>query len=182
MGFVYLALALALVVSAAAALFDWRTGHIPNWLTLGSTGLAVLVHGVYGAVGGGLQGTAGALISVVLGVIVCSLVPLLMYRANGMGGGDVKLLMAIGAICGPMVGLQAQFYSFIAIVLYAFAWLAYQGKLIRTLFNSLRLLVNPFVPAAQKRPVSPEVMTSLKLGPAILAGVVATVFAHWRIG
>jgi hypothetical protein len=25
-------------------------------------------------------------------------------------------------------------------------------------------------------------MTSLRLGPAILAGVIATAFAHWRIG
>jgi len=182
MAFVYLALGLALIASAAAALLDWRTGHIPNWLTLGSAGTAALVHAVYGAERGGLQGTAGALISVLLGIVVCSLVPLLMYRVNGMGGGDVKLLAAIGAICGPMLGLQAQFYSFVAIVLYAFAWLAYQGKLLRTLFNSLLLLVNPLVPAAHKKPVTPEVMTSLKLGPAILAGVIATVFAHWRVG
>jgi prepilin peptidase CpaA len=182
MGFVYLAIGLALIVSAAAALLDWRTGHIPNWLTLGSACLAALLHAAYGALGGGVRGAASALISVAFGMIVCSLVPLFMYRANGMGGGDVKLLAAIGAICGPMIGLQAQFYSFVAIVLYAFAWLAYRGRLIRTLFNSLRLLVNPFLPASQKRPVSPEVMASLKLGPAILAGVIATALAHWRVG
>jgi prepilin peptidase CpaA len=182
MGFVYLALGLALVVSAAAALLDWRTGHIPNWLTLGSMGLALLAHSTYGAAGSGARGVAGAVVSVLLGVVVCSLVPLLMYRAKGMGGGDVKLLAALGAMCGPMIGMQAQFYSFIAIVLYACAALAYQGKLVRTLWQSLRILVNPVLPAARKKPVSPDMLTSLKLGPAILAGVIATALAHWRLG
>ena len=49
----------------------------------------------------------------------------------------------------------------------------------------------PLLAGAQQKPmpvigilgaVSPEVMASLKLGPAILAGVIATVFAHWRVG
>jgi len=182
MGFVYLALGLALVVSAAAALTDWRTGHIPNWLTLGSMGLALILHAAYGAAKDGFRGALGALVSVLLGVFVCSLVPFFLYRKNGMGGGDVKLLAALGAMCGPMIGLQAQFYSFIAIVLYAFARLAYQGNLLRTLYQSLRILINPLLPAARKKPVSPEMMTSLRLGPAILAGVIATAFAHWRIG
>ena len=30
-----------------------------------------------------------------------------------MGGGDVKLLAAIGAICGAVVGIEAELYAFI---------------------------------------------------------------------
>ncbi|HEX9294670.1 MAG TPA: A24 family peptidase [Polyangiaceae bacterium] len=182
MGFVYLALALALVTSGAAAVIDWRTGHIPNWLTLGSIGLAVVVHGLHGAAVGGFRGAASALVSVVLGIVVCSLVPLVLYRANGIGGGDVKMLAAIGAVCGPMMGLEAQFYSFIALVLYASGRLAYQGKLVRTLGNALWVAINPFLPAARRKPLAPELMTSFRFGPAILAGVVATALARWRVG
>jgi len=182
MGFVYLALALALVTSGTAAIIDWRTGHIPNWLTVGSVGLAMMVHAAYGATMGGIRGAASALVSVVLGIVVCSLVPLVLYRANGIGGGDVKMLAAIGAVCGPMMGLEAQFYSFVALVLYAFGRLAYQGKLIRTLGNAVWIGINPFLPAARRKPLAPELMTSFRFGPAILAGVVATALTRWRVG
>ncbi len=182
MSFVYLAITFALVVAGTAAVLDFRTGHIPNWLTLGSVGLGALVHAAYGESMGGFRGMVGSLISVVLGVVVCSLVPLLLYRANGMGGGDVKLLGGLGALLGPMIGLQAQFYSFVAMMLYALARLAYQGRLLRTLSNSLRILINPFLPAARKKPVPNDLMTSFRLGPAILAGVVATALAQWRVG
>jgi prepilin peptidase CpaA len=182
MGFVYLVLALSIVVAGVAAVVDARTGHIPNWLTFGAMGLAVIVHSSYGFSTAGWRGLPGALISVALGIIACSLVPVLLYRLNGMGGGDVKLLAALGGLCGPVIGLQTQFYSFIAIVLYAFARLAYHGKLLSTLANSLRLAVRPFLPAARRKPISSELMTSLRLGPAIFAGVVATVLAHVRVG
>jgi prepilin peptidase CpaA len=182
MPFVYLALTLAIVVTGFAAVRDFRTGHIPNWLTLGAMGLGACLHAAYGASEGGLRGFGGALVSVVLGIVVCSLVPLLLWRAKGMGGGDVKLLGSLGALLGPVIGLEAQFYSFVAITLYALARLAYHGKLMKTLANALRLAVNPVLPAARRKPVPTELMTSLRLGPAILAGVVATALAQWRVG
>src|SRR4051794_34143603 len=75
MSFVYLALALAILVTGVAAAHDWRTGHIPNWLTLGSMALGAVVHAAYGASTGGARAVVGSLMSVVIGIVVCSLVP-----------------------------------------------------------------------------------------------------------
>ena len=73
----------AVLVAAIAAIIDWRTGEIPNWLTLGPLVIAPLAYGAVallarrnGCRGSQLVGTA------VLGVFVCSLVPLLLYRQN----------------------------------------------------------------------------------------------------
>jgi prepilin peptidase CpaA len=177
-----LLLATASIAAAIAALIDYRTGHIPNWLTLGALASGVVLQVSQGALSSGWQGAGAGLVTSLAGILVCSIVPLIMYRVAGMGGGDLKLLAAIGALCGPSIGLQAQLYSFIAVLLYAPARMAYQGKLLRTLKTSLVLLVNPLLPKARRSVVPPELMTSLRFGPAVAAGVVATALAHWGLG
>jgi prepilin peptidase CpaA len=175
-------LGLALLVSIIGAVYDHRTGHIPNWLTLGALALALVLHVATGALGNGLTGAGAGAITSVSGILLCSIVPLILYRMAGMGGGDLKLLAAIGAFLGPLIGLQAQMYSFVAILLYAPAKMAYEGKLLRTLLNTLSLIVNPFLPKAKRKTIAPELMTSLRFGPSVAAGVLATALAHWSVG
>jgi prepilin peptidase CpaA len=173
-------LGFAVLVSAIAAAFDWRTGHIPNWVTLAPLGLAPLAHvGVFVA-----NGRAGEALSQgafsVLGAAVCAIVPLALYRAGGLGGGDVKLLAAIGALCRPLLGIEAQFYGFIAAALFAPARLAYEGKLLKVMANTLALVANPFLPKARRREITPEMLTWQGLGPAIFVGMSFTALMHWR--
>ena len=82
-----------MLVGAAAAMdVAWR--RIPNWLTL--TGLVVAL-GLRAMDGGGpavLQGLAGAGMGLALSF------PL--FALGGMGGGDVKLITAVGAFLGPL--------------------------------------------------------------------------------
>ena len=172
---------LALVVATAAAVFDYRTGHIPNWLTLGALGAATLLQVGTGAAHAGLHGAGAGALTAMLGFAACSLVPDVLYRLAGMGGGDVKLLAALGALCGPSIGLQAQFYSFIALLLYAPLRMAYEGKLLRTLGNSLTLALNPILPKTKRKTIPAELLTSLRFGPAVAAGVLATILAHWSV-
>lgn len=83
--------ALVAVVAALAAAFDVREGRLPNWLTLGG-----LVAGlVLGAFGGwvGLGWAAG-------GAAVAFALALPLFLLGGFGGGDVKLLAAVGALVG----------------------------------------------------------------------------------
>ncbi|WP_181699729.1 A24 family peptidase [Chthonobacter albigriseus] len=86
-----LATALAVACVAPAAWFDHRTGRIPNWLTYGSLG-AGLVLGLTG----GLVGLGGS----VLGMLAASAVFVVAFAAGSCGGGDVKLMAALGAIVG----------------------------------------------------------------------------------
>ena len=170
----------AVVVSALAAWSDWRTGEIPNWMTLGPLLVAPVAHAVVNYVYAGSSAALEAGLFSVLGAVACGAVPLILYRFEAIGGGDIKLLAAMGAICRPMVGIECEFYAFIAAAIYAPGRLAFQGKLMTVLGNTLALVVNPFLPKKRRRELSPEMLTELRFGPSVFAGTVIAVFLNWR--
>jgi prepilin peptidase CpaA len=170
----------ALLVTAIAAWTDVRTGTIPNWLTYGALGAALGWHSVVGlsfahSWHAGLQGLGTSFV----GAILCSAAPVFLFAKGAIGGGDVKLFAALGALCLPLVGIEVEMYGFIAAALIALAKLAYEGRLLRTLGGSLALLVNPFRKPEKRRSAPAEAMTWFRLGPAILIGVGTTLILHW---
>jgi prepilin peptidase CpaA len=177
----HLYLGAALAVAAVAAIADLRTGHIPNWLTFGSWGAASVLHVVRGAMVTGWSGAATGALTAVAGTLVCSVIPLVLRRLSGMGGGDVKLLGALGAFCGPVIGMQAQLYSFVAALLYAPAKLAYAGTLFQTLKRCAGLVLYPFTPEDRRPRLTEQLKTSIRFAPAAFGGVLATALAHWRL-
>ena len=171
-------LAFATVLAAAAAWFDWRTGHIPNRLTLLGLVAAVLGHFVHGAMTGGLGAGVEQAAFAIGGALGCALVPLFMHRKGAMGGGDVKLFAALGAALHPLAGLEAETYAFVAAMLLAPAKLAWEGTLLRTLANTITLVVNPLRKKAQRKPLPKEMVTWFRLGPAVFLGTAATFVIH----
>ena len=93
---VTIAAGLALFVAATAAFCDWRRGEIPNWLTLPAILLAPWSYGL-------AFGIEYALHSLAAGFLA-GLVPYLLFRRGAIGGGDVKLFGALGAVMGFVVG------------------------------------------------------------------------------
>jgi len=77
---------------AAAAWSDYRSRRIPNALTMSGLAAALVLRAFLGAPEL-IEGLIGTLLAFVLTL------PLLMLGV--MGGGDAKLLMAIGAFMGP---------------------------------------------------------------------------------
>jgi len=177
-------LAFAIAVAAIAAWRDWRTGEIPDRMTLLPLALAPLVHFAAPLLrGSGFDAGVEAAGSSVLGAVACAAAPMLLYKmsdGNAIGGGDVKLLAAMGAILMPMAGIEAEFYAFMAAMLIAPARLAWEGKLFRVLGNTLALALNPFLPRHRRRQISPEMMTSMRFGPAVFLGVCCAALTHWR--
>jgi prepilin peptidase CpaA len=164
--------ALALGASAAAAITDLRTGHIPNALTLpllvlGPAAAAFEAHG-RGASPVHAVGLAA------LGVLVCGAVPYLLFRLGGMFGGDVKLLAGLGAVLGPMVGLEAELDAFVAAALFALGRMAFKGQLFAVLGRSARLAMRAV--SKEQEPVPEELMTVMRFGPAAFVGVIVAVF------
>jgi prepilin peptidase CpaA len=168
----------AFLTTGMAAIFDWRKREIPNWLTFGALGVAVVAHAITGAVRsgalGGLQDGAWSIV----GAAACGFVPFVFWRKGVFGGGDVKMLAALGALLQPMLGIEAEFYALIVAAIFAPARLAWEGKLLQVLGNSAAIMINPLLPKAKRRTIAPEVLTQIPFGPAIFAGVVVCALAH----
>jgi prepilin peptidase CpaA len=111
---------------AAAFLFfsvasDLRFHRIPNWLTLPALLVALLVSPWAGATSGPLEAAAGAALGFALLVGP--------YALGGMGAGDAKALMVVGAWLGPEATLGAAVWAVIAGGVFALMMLALRGEL-----------------------------------------------------
>ena len=169
----------AVGVTAVGGAIDLRTGQIPNALSLGALAAALVSHAALGGAEGGAWGATMGFGAAALGALLCGLAPLLLFSLGAMGGGDVKLLAALGAIAMPMVGLEAELYAFVAAAAFAPVRLAYEGKLLRTLGNTLALVVNPLRPKDKRKALPPEMMSEMRFGPAIFAGTLAAALVNW---
>jgi prepilin peptidase CpaA len=101
-----LRIGIVLGVALIAVAFDVRTRRIPNWLTFGAAGGAVL----YGLAAAGLPGLSNA----ALGWIVGALLFFPLFALRGMGAGDVKLIAALAAWLGPIEGVYLALFASIA--------------------------------------------------------------------
>lgn len=107
-----------LAVAAVAALWDWRWRRIPRWLTLPAAAAGLAYHGW----AGGLAGALGAaLAGLVLGAVLVQL--------RAFGGGDAKLLFAMGAMLGWRLWFWSLEFGLIAAALGALAQLGLRGRL-----------------------------------------------------
>ena len=110
--------------------------------------------------------------------MVCSLIPLALYALKSLGGGDLKLLVVLGACLGPTLGFEAQVYAFALASVYGFGCAAYDGALLQTLKASALLVTHPVTPRAFRSPLAPAAQRSLRLAPFMCLGVLLATAAH----
>jgi len=172
-------LSFAVIVTAVAAISDTRTGLIPNRITLPVIGIAPVFHAI-AASHLGLRAALYAALLSIGGMFLCAVIPFFCFRAGAMGGGDVKLLAAIGALCLPSIGIEAEAYGFCAGAFIAGAKLAYEGRLLKTLGGGLRRSANFVLPFHHRFTIPPDTFTWFRLGPALFLGTALAVFLHSR--
>ncbi|MEY4509471.1 MAG: hypothetical protein RLZZ450_1593 [Pseudomonadota bacterium] len=171
-------LLLTALLTAVAAAWDLRTGEIPNRLVAIGGAACVSAAVAAGVLAGGWA-ILGTLLSMVLGAVLVSVVPLILFRAGGIGGGDVKLLAVVGLVLGPYLGLQAELYAFVVAMLYAPARLIWDGRFIHAVKTIGVLTIRPFLPKHRRPdPVPLEELTALRFGPAIFVGTLLTTVPH----
>lgn len=170
----------ATLISAIAAFFDWRRGEIPNRLTYGALALAPVAHAAASAVVGGswLEALTAAGLSI-LGALICGLFPALAWHRGLLGGGDVKLFAALGALLHPFTGFEAQVYAYYVAAFFVPIGLLYKGTFWQSLKNSGLIVMNAFRPRSKRIEVNPTSLTWFRLGPAIFVGCLLTTAVHW---
>ena len=124
--------AAVLIVALVAVLFDVRTRRIPNWLTFGAAGAAL----VYSTLDAGLPGAGISAAGWLAGAAL--FFP--FFALGGMGAGDVKLLAALGAWLGPRDSVWVAMFAAIAGGVVGLAVAAAQGYL-RTATSNLWLML-----------------------------------------
>jgi prepilin peptidase CpaA len=185
---------LCVVIAAVGAWTDYRTRQIPNWLTFSGIALGVLLQGILGHHGfeaqqfGG-QSALGGVFHALLGVVVCGLPLWVLFRKEieredgtmdtVSGGGDVKILAAMGALLGMYYGLELVFLCLTATSVLTLARLAWHGRLLRVLSNALFLVLNPILPKKWRRRITAELLHKVRLGVPILLGTI--MFAVHRL-
>lgn len=154
--------ATAVLLTLGCAATDLRSGMIPNQLTLWAMAMALVGRWV-------LLGHSGLIVGL-LGLFGTALAPWLLFRTSrgsGIGGGDVKLFAALGALLGPAMGLQVLTASCLLLLVFACGLLACRGRLWRTLAQSFSLALQPFAPRRFARQMDGGRYTSLRMGPFI---------------
>ena len=111
---------------------DWRFRRIPNWLTLPGLVLGLVVN----ALAGGWPGIKSSLSGAGLGLAV--VLPFVLLRA--LGGGDWKLMGALGAFLGPERLITVLIGSMLVAGVMALILIVYKGRVRQSLRNMVRML------------------------------------------
>jgi prepilin peptidase CpaA len=127
--------ALTIAVTLVAAVVDFRTHRIPNWLTVPAffvgLGLRTAISGWPGAKAS-LEGA---------GLALLLLLPLVLMRA--LGAGDWKLMGAVGAFIGPVLFLFVLLGSVLVSGLMAMVEMM-RTRRVKETFGNLVVLVQGF--------------------------------------
>jgi len=146
--------AILTVVLVAAAIADLRTGKVHNRLTYPAIAVGLIGHTLCGLLADNevSMGLYGSLAGLAVGFL-----PMLgVWMAGGIGGGDVKLMAAVGALSGWRFAVMALFYGLIVAAVMAFVVMIRRRIVGRTLGRILRFCLLLFTPTRPADPATPE--------------------------
>ena len=162
-----------LIILALAVVWDLSSRKIPNALTIPAAAGGLVFHLATKGVPGLKFSSLG--FAVGLGIF---LVP---YMLGGMGGGDVKLLAALGAWLGPKSILIAALYTGVAGGLLALGVIVVSGgkgfSFIRTIYEDLVC----FITFRGRQPLASRGKSGMPYSLAIAVGTLGFVFLGYPL-
>lgn len=165
---------LSAVFALAAGFTDLRWRRIPNWLTYPAAPVAVVLH----AIAGRWPEAKLSLEGLALGLGL--LLPFVLLRS--LGGGDWKLVGALGAFFGWRQLIQVLLATLLINALMAIVLIIAKKRIWRTLRNIGRLIAAFFrlhLPAKDLTLDNPEAI-KVPFGVAAAVGVALYVAWHWQ--
>lgn len=158
-----------LFLSAVSAFTDLWRGKIYNWLTLPMLLLGVVFSGVIG--GWPQAGDAG------LGVLLGLLLYGVLFFLRVVGGGDVKLLMALGAWGGARYVTSVAVLGVILGGALALALLVFSGRIVSFVRRLYHFLLVLFVRELAVEPMKVDHKLTMPFGVPI---AMAAVWVAWN--
>ena len=140
-----LLLIFALVVAATGAVQDVRTSRIPNWLTYGGLLAALMLRS-------SVLGWPG-LKAGLFGLLAAGGLFYVLFLLGGMGGGDVKLIAAVGASVGINQVVPILIWAAIAGGILGVAYALFSQQLWATLLNTFELVRHHVTSGLRPHPV-----------------------------
>jgi prepilin peptidase CpaA len=188
----------AFALAAAASAVDIRRGLVPNWLTLPALLAALVIHALAGRLAGGSwwsgagdwQGLSGALLGLAMGYLPMALCQL----AGGIGGGDAKLMGAVGTILGGarfgtddawLTVLKVLLLTILAAALMAVVVMIRRRvvrQTLRRVWHTLLLVLSGAKPADPTARDSPKVPFAVAVWIATAVTLLLTVTGHSLAG
>jgi prepilin peptidase CpaA len=166
----------ALVIATIGAVKDVRGRRIPNWLTYSGILAALAVRPLLS----GWHGLADGL----LGVLAGGGIFYLLFLLGGMGGGDVKLMAAVGAWAGVAQTTYILMATAIAGGILAVGYILFHRRVRMALGNTMELIRHHMTSGLRPHPVlnvrEPDAMR-IPYGLAVAMGTVYCVGSiFWR--
>lgn len=124
---VYVLIAVLLSFTVGAAVFDFRTKRLPNWLTVSMAAAGLAFHIAVGAIKNGASGAALGALHGLSGFAVGFGLLFVLWLVGSSGGGDVKYTAALGTWLGPVLIFYVILISVLLIAGAAIGVLAYEA-------------------------------------------------------
>lgn len=163
--------ALLVLLVTAGGLVDVHAGKIPNALTYPACALGLVLAL---AAGGG-----AGLLNSLLGLAVGFVPFFLLFLRGGMGGGDVKLVAAIGAIKGFPFIVNAMMASILVGGFIALAIVTWEGRLVQALKYVGTTLGRVVAPRLEPTPL--DTGRAIPFGAAICLGTFLSLVGAWLV-
>ncbi len=162
----WIPLSTGIFVAIAAGILDLVSMRIPNWLTYPAIIMGLLIALVpgYG------MGIANSL----LGLLVAFLPTLILFMMGSIGGGDVKLLAAMGAILGYPLIVDVMFYAVVVGAAIGMLMIVWTGRVIRTLKEFKGLIMMFIYPGLKAEVPAQDLRTPF--GVAVALGTLWAIF------
>jgi prepilin peptidase CpaA len=144
-----------LIALIIAVITDLKSRKIYDKLTIPTAIIGLALNGIFF----GLSGLKNSSIGWVVGVAI--------FMLFGLGGGDVKLLGAVGALKGWLFTLTSIVYIGISGGILVVIYLIWTGKMLKTLINAFSMI---FKRSEFKKEENEKIY--LPYGPMILIGII----------